>query len=285
MQSTGQGHATVFGRLLAGKLGIDPHLIEHRHGDSALELVGNASVGSRSAITAGNAIMHVADLMLAKGRKVAAAALEASETDIQYRDGNFEVVGTDRKISLFETARRAKEVGGESLDTKDKRDTPLTFPNGVHIAEVEIDPDSGKLDIVTYTAVDDCGTMLDPIVVEGQVHGSIAQGLGQALLENAIYDAGGQLVTGSFMDYAMPRAHDMPVELREAVHPVPAKSNPLGVKGTGEAGTTASIAAVMNAVADAVPHGGAAHMDMPATAAKLWQSCRDASPAKSSTKA
>ena len=176
VQSTGQSHATVFGRLLADKLGIDPHLIVHRHGDSAFELVGNASVGSRSAMTAGNAIVHTADVMLEKGKKVAAALLEASVADIQYRNGNFEVVGTDRKISLFETARRAKEAGGESLDTKDKTDTPLTFPNGVHIAEVEIDPDTGQLDLVIYTAVDDCGNMLDPMIVEGQVHGSIAQG-------------------------------------------------------------------------------------------------------------
>jgi carbon-monoxide dehydrogenase large subunit len=281
VQSTGQSHATVFGRLLAHKLGIDQHRIEHRHGDSAFELPGFASVGSRSAMTAGNAIIHTADVMLAKGRKIAAALLEASDADIQYRNGNFEVVGTDRKISLFETARRAEELAGsgetpDSLDTTEKLDTPLTFPNGCHIAEVEIDPDTGRVDIVTYTAVDDCGTMLDPIVVEGQVHGSIAQGLGQALLENAVYDAGGQLVTGSFMDYAMPRAHDMPVEFREAVHPVPAKSNPLGVKGTGEAGTTASIAAVMNAIADAVPNGAAAHMDMPATSAKVWEACQKA---------
>jgi len=220
--------------------------------------------------------------MLAKGRKVASAALETSESDIQYRQGSFEVVGTDRKISLFETARRAKELAGrgdvpDSLDTKDKLDTPLTFPNGCHIAEVEVDPDTGQVDIVTYTAVDDCGNMLDSIIVEGQVHGSIAQGLGQALLENAVYDSmSGQLVTGSFMDYGMPHAHDMPIELREAVHSVPAKSNPLGVKGTGEAGTTAAIAAVMNAIADAVPNGAANHMEMPATASKVWEACQRA---------
>jgi len=274
VQSTGQGHATVFGRLLADRLGIDPHLIQHRHGDSAFELKGVASVGSRSAMSAGHAIVHTADVMLEKGKKVASAILEAAESDIHYRNGHFEVVGTDRKISLFETARRAKDAGSDSLDTRETTETPLTFPNGVHIAEVEIDPDSGKLDIVTYTAVDDCGNVLNPMIVEGQVHGSLAQGFGQALLEDVVYDAGGQLVTGSFMDYAVPHAHDMPIDFREAVHPVPAKTNPLGVKGTGEAGTTASIAALMNAVADAVPNGAAAHMDMPATAAKIWQACR-----------
>ena len=276
VQSTGQSHATVFGRLLAGRLGIDPAKIEHRHGDTALGLTGGASVGSRSAMTAGTAVVHVADVMLAKGKKIASAALEAAEDDIQYRDGQFEVVGTDRKISLFETARRAKEMG-ESLDTKDKADAPLTFPNGCHIAEVEIDPDTGFVDLVTYTAVDDCGNPLDTTIVEGQVHGSLAQGLGQALTENTVYDStSGQLVSGSFMDYGMPRAHNMPVELREALHPVPAKTNPLGVKGTGEAGTTASIAAVMNAVSHAIPNGAADHMDMPATPAKVWEACRKA---------
>jgi aerobic carbon-monoxide dehydrogenase large subunit len=276
VQSTGQSHATVFGRLIAGKLGIDPAHIEHRHGDTNMGLSGFASVASRSAMCAGSAIWHVADVMLAKGKKVAAALLEAGEADIEYRDGAFGVVGTDRKISLFETARRAKEIG-ESLDSKDKAETPLTFPNGCHIAEVEIDPDTGLVDLVTYTAVDDCGNPLDRIVVEGQVQGSLAQGLGQALVEQAVYDAdSGQLVTGSFMDYGMPHAEIMPRELREALHPVPATTNPLGVKGTGEAGTTAAIAAVMNAISHAIPNGAADHMDMPATPAKVWEACRKA---------
>ena len=276
VQSTGQSHATVFGHLLAGKLGIDPAKIVHRHGDTALGLTGNASVGSRSAMCAGNAIMHVADVMLEKGKKIAASQLEAGEQDIEYKNGAFGVVGTDRKITLFETARRAKEMG-ESLDTMDKADTPLTFPNGCHIAEVEIDPETGALDIVTYTAVDDCGTPLDITIVEGQVHGSLAQGLGQALTENTVYDAdSGQLVTGSFMDYGMPHAEIMPIELREAMHPVPATTNPLGVKGTGEAGTTAAIAAVMNAVSHAIPNGAADHMEMPATPARVWEACQKA---------
>ncbi len=274
VQSTGQSHATVFGRLLAAKLGIDPKAIEHRHGDTDLGLTGFASVGSRSAQCAGSAIVVTANAMLVKAKKVAASALEASESDIQYRDGRFEVVGTDRRITLFETAARAKAMG-ESLDTKEKAEAPLTFPNGCHIAEVEIDPDTGHFDIVTYTAVDDCGNVLDKAVVEGQVQGSIANGLGQALTENAVYDAGsGQLVSGSFMDYGMPRAHDMPLELREATHIVPATTNPLGVKGTGEAGTTAAIAAVMNAISNAIPNGAADHMDMPATPAKVWAAVR-----------
>ena len=225
---------------------------------------------------AGTAIVVTADTMLAKGKKIAASLLEAGEQDIEYRDGAFGVVGTDRKVTLFETARRAKEMG-ESLDTKDKAEAPLTFPNGCHIAEVEIDPETGALDIVTYTAVDDCGNPLDRTIVEGQVHGSLAQGLGQALTEDAVYDAdSGQLVTGSFMDYGMPHAEIMPLELREALRPTPATTNPLGVKGTGEAGTTAAIAAVMNAVSNAIPNGAADHMEMPATPARVWEACRKA---------
>jgi carbon-monoxide dehydrogenase large subunit len=164
----------------------------------------------------------------------------------------------------------------EDLDTKSTTETPLTFPNGVHIAEVEIDPDTGRMTIAGYTAVDDCGRALDHMIVEGQLHGSVAAGLGQALMESAVYDAGsGQLVTGSFMDYAMPRADDIP-PLRDALHDVPATTNPLGVKGVGEAGTTAAISAVMNAVADAIPGGAGNHLDMPASAPRLWQACQRA---------
>ena len=275
VQSTGQSHATVFARVLADRLGIDPATIEHRHGDTALGLTGFASVGSRSAMCVGAAIVRNAEVVLERGKKVASALLEAAEADIQYRNGQFEVVGTDRRISLFETARRAREIG-QSLDTKEKTEAPLTFPNGCHIAEVEIDPDTGLADLVTYTAVDDCGNPLDTVVVEGQVHGSIANGLGQALTENAVYDASGQLVTGSFMDYGMPHAEIMPRELREALHPVPSTTNPLGVKGTGEAGTTAAIAAVMNAISHAIPNGAADHMEMPATPAKVWEACQRA---------
>jgi carbon-monoxide dehydrogenase large subunit len=279
VQSTGQAHATVFGRLLAEKLGIERTHIEHRHGDSTLEIPGFASVGSRSAQAASHALMRTTEVMLAKGKKVAATLLEASEGDIQYAKGNFSVVGTDRKVSLFETAARARELVqkgqlAETLDTKEKADTPLTFPNGVHIAEVEIDPESGHLELVKYTAVDDCGTALNPMVVEGQVQGSVAAGLGQALTEQMIYDEAGQLVTGSFMDYGAPRAHHMPIEWHEAMLSTPATTNPLGVKGTGEAGTTAAPPAVMNAIAHAIPNGAADHMQMPATPFKIWEACR-----------
>jgi len=281
VQSTGQSHATVFNPLLAQQLGIAPEHIEHRQGDSAMEIAGYASVGSRSAMTVSHALIKTVEATLAKGRTIAATVLEAAESDIEYRAGRFSVVGTDRAISLFDLAARAKEMKqrgeiAEDLDTKTNAETPLTFPNGCHIAEVEIDPTTGALALVGYAAVDDCGRPLNTMIVEGQTHGSIAQGLGQAMMENAVFDnSGGQLVTGSFMDYAMPRADDMPL-FKDAIHAVPATTNPLGVKGAGEAGTTAAIAAVMNAVADAIPGGAGAHLDMPATPEKLWQACQNA---------
>ena len=281
VQNTGQGHATVFPRVIGEKLGIPAAKIGHVHGDSANELAGYASVGSRSAMTAGHAIVKAMDTVLEKGKPIAAAMLETGEADIVYRAGNFEVVGTDRRVSLFDVAARAAEMKkrgaiAEDLDTKSTTETPLAYPNGVHIAEVEIDPETGRMTITAYTAVDDCGRPLDRMIVEGQTHGSIAAGLGQALMENTVYDEGsGQLVTGSFMDYAMPRADDMP-PLRDMLYDVPATTNPLGVKGVGEAGTTAAISAVMNAVADAIPGGAGAHLDMPATAQRLWEACQRA---------
>jgi aerobic carbon-monoxide dehydrogenase large subunit len=281
VQNTGQGHATVFPQVIREHLGIPVEKVAHRHGDSALEIPGYASVGSRSAMTVGHSLVKAMDTIIAKGKPIAAAMLETGEGDIGYKAGNFEVVGTDRRVSLFQVASQAAEMKkrgeiAEDLDTKTTTDTPLSFPNGVHTAEVEIDPDTGAMTIATYTAVDDCGRALDHTIVEGQLHGSVAAGLGQALMENIVYDAGnGQLVTGSFMDYAMPRAEDMP-PLRDAMLNVPATTNPLGVKGVGEAGTTAAISAVMNAVADAIPAGGGNHLDMPASAARLWAACEAA---------
>jgi carbon-monoxide dehydrogenase large subunit len=281
VQNTGQGHATVFPRVIAERLGIPAEKIPHRHGDSSLELPGYASVGSRSAMTAGHSVVKAIDTILAKGKPIAAAMLEAGETDIVYQAGNFAVVGTDRRVSLFAVASHAAEMKkrgeiAETLDTRTTTETPLTFPNGVHIAEVEIDPDTGHMTIIAYTAIDDCGRALDAMIVEGQLHGSVAAGLGQALMESTVYDNdNGQLVTGSFMDYAMPRAEDIP-PLRDAMLNVPATTNPLGVKGVGEAGTTAAISAVMNAVADAIPGGAGNHLDMPASAQRLWEACRRA---------
>jgi carbon-monoxide dehydrogenase large subunit len=279
VQSTGQGHATVFPRVVAERLGIPADKIVHRHGDSANEIPGFASVASRSAITAGGAMVKTIDTMLAKGKTIAAQVLEAAEADIAYKDGRFEVVGTDRRISLFELATRAKEMKArgeiaDDLDTKTTAETPQAFPNGCHIAEVEIDRETGQMTVESYTAVDDSGNILDHMIVEGQFHGALAQGLGQAVGENIVYDPdGGQLLSGSFMDYAMPRAVDMPV-IRDQMHIVPATTNPLGVKGVGEAATTGAIATVMSAVDDAIAGAPGILMDMPATSEKIWQAIR-----------
>jgi carbon-monoxide dehydrogenase large subunit len=278
VQSTGQGHATVFPRLVAERLGIDAKQVDHRHGDSANELAGYASVGSRTAMTAGHAMVKTLEAMLAKGQKVAAAALEAGEGDIEYKNGAFNVVGTDRRMSLFDVAERAREMKKkgeieEDLDTRVTTQTPLTFPNGCHVAEVEVDPQTGRATLASYSAVDDCGNVLDHTIIAGQMHGAVAMGVGQAMLEQTVYDDGGQIVSASFMDYAMPRAHDLPM-FKDDVHPVPATTNPLGVKGAGEAGTTAAIAAVMNAFADAIP-GSGHKIQMPATPEKIWKACQD----------
>ncbi len=280
VQSTGQGHASVFPRIVAERLGLAPDKVTHRHGDSTSEIPGYASVGSRSAMTAGASVVKCVELIIEKGKRIAATVLEAAEGDIVFEEGQFGVVGTDRRIALIGLAARAAELKArgvieEDLDTRATTETPLTFPNGVHIAEVEIDPDTGALAVVAYSAVDDCGNVLNEMIVGGQLHGGLAQGLGQALMEQIFYDDGsGQLVTGSFLDYAMPRAADMPPVIRDELVCVPATTNPLGVKGVGEAGTTASIAAVMNAVADAIPGGAGAHLDMPVTAERLWRACR-----------
>jgi carbon-monoxide dehydrogenase large subunit len=279
VQSTGQSHATIFPRLVAERLGIKAEQVGHAHGDSAHEIAGYASVGSRTAMTAGHAMVKTLDAMLAKGKKVAAAALEAGEHDIEYNNGAFNVVGTDRRMSLFDVAARAKEMKqkgdiAEDLDTKVVTETPLTFPNGCHVAEVEVDPQTGFSRLVAYAAVDDCGNVLDHTVVAGQVHGGVAMGFGQAMMEQTVFDNdNGQLVTASFMDYAMPRADDLPM-FKDDVYPVPATTNPLGVKGAGEAGTTAAIAAIMNAFSDAIP-GSGHKLQMPATPEKVWKACQE----------
>jgi len=223
----------------------------------------------------GGAIACTADAMLAKGKRVAALLLQAGETEIEYRDGVFRVANSGREVSLFEAAERAVELKrqgiiAEDFDTRGQVKAPPSFPNGCHVAEVEIDADTGAATLVHYTAVDDCGRVLDPTIVEGQIHGGVAQGIGQALTEATVYDASGQLLSGTFMDYALPRAGDMP-PMTVDHHAVPCRTNPLGVKGTGEAGTTAAPPAVVNAVANALPPSAAQHLDMPLTAEKIWR--------------
>jgi carbon-monoxide dehydrogenase large subunit len=278
VQGTGQGHATVFARLAAKHLGVAADRIEVQEGDSRLGVPSGGTVASRSTMLAGTAVYRTVETIIGKGRKVAARMFEATEADIDYRDGAFEVAGTDRRLPLFEVAAKAAELKRrgeieESLDSAAKVELPPTFPNGCHLAEVEIDPDTGVAAVVAYTAVDDCGVVLDATLTEGQVCGGLAQGLGQVLLEHGVYDrASGQLLTGSFTDYAMPRADHMP-PIADVFHPVPCTTNPIGVKGVGEAGTTGALAAIMNAVADALP-AGADLIDMPATPEKIWRACR-----------
>ena len=276
---SGQGHPTVFPRVAARRLGIAPEAVTLLSGDSARDVPGFGAVASRSAMMTGGAIARTADLVLEKGKRVAAMLLQAPESDIDYRDGKFSVKNSGREVSLFDVAERAAELArqgviAESLDTQAGIKVPPSFPNGCHVAEVEIDPDTGALAIASYVAVGDCGNVLDETIVEGQIHGGVAQGLGQALSENTIYDAGGQLLSGSFMDYAMPRADLMPAMTVEH-HAVACRTNPLGVKGTGEAGTTAAPPAMMNAILDALPKG--ARLDMPATPDRIWQALQSSS--------
>ena len=276
--ASGQGHKTVFGRVAARRLGIATDAVMVTAGDSARDVPGFGAVASRSAMYVGGAIALTVDKVIAKGKGVAAMLLQAAEGDVEYRDGKFSVRGSGREVSLFEVAERAAEfkrqgVIAESLDTQEKIKAPPSFPNGCHVAEVEIDPETGAVLVVNYVAVGDCGYVLDETIVTGQIHGGVAQGLGQALTENTVYDADGQLVSGSFMDYALPRAHDVPPMTVEH-HAVACRTNPLGVKGTGEAGTTAAPPALINAILDALPKG--AHLDMPATPERIWKALQAA---------
>ncbi len=270
MHPSGQGHASLYRRLAAKLLGIEETSVVVRQGDTDLNIMGGASVASRSTTATGSALVRTVELVIEKGRNLASQLMEAAEADIDYAQGTFRVAGTDRQLSLFEVAERAKTLN-DTLDTKGQATVPQTFPNGCHIAEVEIDPETGFVTLAAYTAVDDCGNILDPVLVEGQIHGGIAQGVGQALWEEVIFEReSAQLLSGSFMDYTMPRADDLPM-FGTAAHPVPCTTNPLGVKGTGEAGTTGALAAVMNAIADAIPGPAGAALTMPATPEKVWR--------------
>jgi len=271
--ASGQGHKTVFGKVAARRLGIAPEAMTVTAGDSARDVPGFGAVASRSAMYVGGAIALTADKVIEKGKHVAAVLMQAADSDIDYRDGIFSVRGTSRQVSLFEAAERAVElqrqgVIAETLDTQAVSKSPPSFPNGCHVAEVEIDSDTGVVTIVNYVAVGDCGNVLDDTIVTGQIHGGVVQGLGQALTENTIYDVAGQLLSGSFMDYALPRADLMP-DMTVEHHAVACRTNPLGVKGTGEAGTTAAPPAVINAILDALPKG--ATLDMPATPERVWK--------------
>ena len=274
----GQGHLTVFGRVAAEKLGVAPAAVSILHGDSARDVPGFGAVASRSAMMVGGAIVRTVEATVEKGRKIAALLLQAGEAEIEYRDGAFHA-GT-RQISLFDVAERAKElvrqgVVSEGMDTKGAVKAPASFPNGCHVAEVEVDPDTGEVSLSRYTAVDDCGNVLDPIIVEGQIHGGVAQGVGQALTEGVVFAPNGQPLSGSFMDYAMPRAELFP-NISVDHHTTACRTNPLGVKGTGEAGTTAAPPVIINAILDALPRDARAALEMPATAERVWRALHPA---------
>ena len=277
--SHGQSHQTTFAQVVSDKLGVPIENIEVVEGDTDKGPFGMGTYGSRSIAVGGSAIVKAADKIVEKGKKIAAHCLEAAEDDIEFAGGNFTVAGTDKAMNIAEIAFAAYvphnypeglEPGLHETAFYDPLN--FSFPAGVHICEVEVDPDTGVVDIQRYTAVDDFGTVINPMIVEGQVHGGIAQGVGQALLEGAGYDEDGQLVTGSYMDYTMPRADNLP-SFDVDTAGVPSPLNPLGVKGCGEAGAIASPPAVINAVTDAC---GVANIDMPATAEKVWRACQAA---------
>jgi carbon-monoxide dehydrogenase large subunit len=277
--SHGQSHETTFAQLVSSKLGVPLENIEVIHGDTATTPFGMGTYGSRSIAVGGSAIMKAADKIIAKGKKIAAHLMEASVADVEFENGVFKVAGTDKNVPLAQAVFAAYvphnyplqelEPGMDENAFYDPAN--FVFPSGTQICEVEIDPETGETDIVNFTAVDDFGNIINPMIVEGQVHGGIVQGVGQALLENAVYDKEtGQLLSGSFNDYAMPRADDVPsFKLGYKVTPCP--HNPLGVKGCGEAGAIAAPAAVMNAVHDALAPVGVKHVPMPATPLNVWQ--------------
>jgi len=270
----GQGHETTFAQIVSDRLGIPIESVSIVHGDTDKVQFGMGTYGSRSGPVGMSAIVRALDKVEAKAKKVAAFVLEAAEGDIEFKDGKFTVAGTDKSAAWGDIALNAyvaHKFTGEQLEPGLKESafydpTNFTFPAGVHICEVEVDPETGTTEIVDWTAVDDFGVVINPMIVEGQVHGGIAQGVGQALCEGAVYDKDGQLVTGSFMDYAMPRADYFPT-LKVDTTVTKCPSNPLGIKGCGEAGAIAAPAAVINAITDAI---GTEAVAMPATPPTVW---------------
>jgi len=270
----GQGHWSAFAQVLTEKLGIPFERIKMIQGDSDLLIAGGGTGGSKSIMASGAAIVEASDKVIDKGKQIAGVALEASAADIEFKLGRFAIVGTDRGIGIMELA--AKLRGGMKMpegvpDTLDvthvHEAAPSAFPNGAHVAEVEIDPDTGVVEVVKYTMVNDFGTVINPLLVEGQSHGGVMQGIGQAMFEHVVYNEDGQIVTGSFTDYALPRATDAP-SFKIGYHSVPATTNVLGAKGCGEAGCAGSLPSVMNAIVDAL---GGKHINMPATPERVWE--------------
>jgi carbon-monoxide dehydrogenase large subunit len=276
--SHGQGHATVFAQLVHEMLGVPFDSIRYVQGDTAQVAIGRGTYGARSAVVGGNALKAAADNMIEKGKTLAAAMMEADTGDIEFKDGSYRVTGTDKTVALVDVAKASYAPMGPltgkfgiGLDSSGSFDpTPPSHPNGSHVCEVEVDPDTGAVTIDRYHVVDDLGRILNPMIVLGQIRGGVVQGIGQALMEHQVYDRGsGQLVTGSFLDYAMPHAAEMP-DIDAAMEEVPCKTNPLGVKGIGESGTIGAPPTIINAVIDALRPLGVESIDMPATPARVW---------------
>ncbi len=281
-QSQGQGHETVFAQVIAERLGVPFETVRIVMGDTDHVARGVGTFASRSMVRAGSAAVEASDAVVATGRAMAAHLLEAAAIDIEYRDGAFRVVGTERSLGIFEVARAAaagKLPGalGTTLGAARMHENPaFAFANGCEVCEVEVDPETGAVEIVAVTMVDDSGRSVNPMIVHGQMHGAVAQGIGQALTERCVYDAAsGQLLSGSFMDYAIPRADDLPT-ISVTSRDVPSPTNSLGVKGAGEGGTVGAPGAVILAILDALAPLGVAHIDMPATPERVWQAIQDA---------
>lgn len=279
--SHGQGHETVFAQFVADKLGIDMDDVEIKHGDTDQVAFGMGTYGSRSLAVGGSAIIKSVEKILEKGAKIAAHKLEAAEEDLEYAEGKWTVKGTDKSISFGDVSLTAyvphdyPDGLEPGLDFSSFYDpSNFTYPFGTHIAVVEVFPDTGKVDLKRFVACDDVGNVMNPMIVDGQIHGGVAQGIGQALLEEVVYDEGGQMINGSYMDYAMPRADDLPMfETDRTTTPCP--HNPLGVKGAGEAGAIGSTPAVVNAVVNAVAHLGVKDIQMPLTPQRVWKAIQN----------
>lgn len=280
VQAMGQSHLSTYTRLIGDRLGIPPSKVRLIEGDSLEAPPGTPSVASRSMMMAGSAMAMSCDTAIEKGRALAGHVLEAAIEDVEFVAGAFRIKGTDRQIGIIELADQVstlalpEELAGGLDATEMFESAQMTFPNGCHVCEVEIDPETGAVDVARYAAVDDVGNVFDEMVVEGQIHGGIAQGLGQVLGECVVYDADGQLMTGSFMDYMMPRADDLPM-LDVGHHSVPATTNPLGAKGAGESGVAGALPSGMAAVADALASAGKGPIDLPMTPARIWAALQE----------
>ncbi len=279
----GQGHETAFKQILCDRLGIDPHEVKFIDGDTDRVAFGMGSNGSRSMVVGGGALTLAAQKVIDKGKKLAAHLLEAAEADIEFVDGKFTVAGTDRGMTLkdvaraaFQPARLPEGIEPGFYEHATYAPTLNTFPNGCHVCELEIDPETGVVDLQSYLVIDDVGTVINPLTLAGQIHGGVAQGAGQILMEQVVYEPdSGQLLTASFMDYCMPRADDL-CSMRIVSNPVPTEGNPLGAKGAGEAGCVGAMPAVMNAIMHALQSVGVRELDMPATSDRIWRAIRDA---------